>query len=63
MSLSPFYVADSSPLLSYSGEWTSAYTPRGDGYDQTFHQASGAGQSVSFNLTCTFLSSFIFINY
>lgn len=56
MSLTPFYIPDSSPLLAYGGpgEWKAAYTPRGDGYDQTFHQASEAGQTVAFNLTCEY---------
>ena len=56
MSLTPFYIPDSSPILSYSGPggWHSAYTPRGDGYDQTFHQVSGPGNEVAFNLTCEY---------
>ena len=61
MSLVPFFIPDSSPILSYSpcvhcggqGEsWQSAYTPRPDGFDQTFHQTTAVGHTVSFNLTC-----------
>jgi hypothetical protein len=65
MSLVPFFIPNSSPILSYSpcvdcggqGEsWQSAYTPRPDGFDQTFHQTTAEGHTVSFNLTCMFLS-------
>jgi hypothetical protein len=61
MSLVPFFIPNSSPILSYSlcvdcggqGEsWQSAYSPRPDGFDQTFHQTTAEGHTVSFNLTC-----------
>jgi hypothetical protein len=61
MSLVPFYIPNSSPLLSYSPcvdcgpqDWQSAYTPRPGGFDQTFHQITGQGNTISFNLTCKF---------
>jgi hypothetical protein len=57
--MSAYYIPDTSPLFAYSpctncaerGGWQAAYSPRGDGYDQTFHQAASANSTVSLNLT------------
>ncbi|KAK8847410.1 hypothetical protein IAR55_005268 [Kwoniella newhampshirensis] len=67
----PFFIPDTSPLLAYSpcvdcvppgaggGSWKSDFRPRGDGYDQTFHQVVGgerSGVSVAVNVTATSLN-------
>ena len=57
--MSSYYIPDTSPLFTYSpctncaesDGWQSAYSPRGDGYDQTLHQAATSNSTVSFNLT------------
>ncbi|WVO16531.1 hypothetical protein L204_104210 [Cryptococcus depauperatus] len=49
-----FFIPDTSPIFSYSpcancqgkSSWTAAYTPRGDGYDQTLHMLSPSASSV-----------------
>lgn len=57
--MSTFSIVDTSALFAYSpcvncaelGAWQSAYSPRGDGYDQTLHQAATSNSTVSLNLT------------
>ena len=62
MSLSiPFFIPDTSPIFTYSTcptcdvstrqEWQSAYSPRGDGYDVTFHKTKRADAVVNFITT------------
>ncbi|WVQ83344.1 hypothetical protein IAT38_005483 [Cryptococcus sp. DSM 104549] len=43
-----------------SASWLAAYRPRGDGYDQTFHETGDQGAEVALNVTAsslTFLTS------
>ncbi|TYJ52941.1 hypothetical protein B9479_006453 [Cryptococcus floricola] len=47
--------SSSSGSSNSSASWVAAYSPRGDGYDQTFHLASGDA-SVGINITASALS-------
>ncbi|ODN94353.1 hypothetical protein L198_05212 [Cryptococcus wingfieldii CBS 7118] len=65
------FIPDTAPIYAYSpsssssssssvssnssASWVAAYSPRGDGYDQTFHLASGDA-SVGINITASALS-------
>lgn len=58
-SMAQFFIPDTSPLFDYSpcvtcaasAGWTSAYSPRGDGYDETYRETSGPDGTVAMNLT------------
>ncbi|WVQ76053.1 hypothetical protein IAR50_005690 [Cryptococcus sp. DSM 104548] len=64
-----FFIPDTSPVFAYSlasssssssssnssASWVAAYSPRGDGYDQTFHLGTGDA-SVGINITASALS-------
>jgi len=57
--MAQFFIPDTSPLLAYApcincgaaNGWVSAYSPREDGYDQTFRQAGNGNSTVAMNLT------------
>jgi hypothetical protein len=57
--MSGFFFPDTSPIFSYSpcsncgdpDSWQSAYSPRGDGYDVTFHQSPSASSAIQFNVS------------
>lgn len=73
MDKTPFYIPDTSPIFTYSpctncgeGGWQSAYSPKGDGFDQTFHQtptvlnggiSSSSNLTVGFNISCMSITS------
>jgi hypothetical protein len=57
--MSGFFFPDTSPIFSYSpcsncgdrDSWQSAYSPRGDGYDVTFHQSPSTSSAIHFNVS------------
>ncbi|KAK4683860.1 hypothetical protein P7C73_g6355, partial [Tremellales sp. Uapishka_1] len=51
-----FFLADSSPSISYASGWTAGYAAQADGYDQTLHLTTQSNATVSFNITASSLS-------
>ena len=53
---SPFFIADTSPLIQYGdgvkSNWTQGYAAQPDGYDQTLHLVSSR-ETLAFNLSGT----------
>ncbi|WRT64765.1 uncharacterized protein IL334_001699 [Kwoniella shivajii] len=58
MPSTPFFISDTSPLISYSpdGSWTGAYRAKGDGWDETFHTTSSSEAIISVNITASALN-------